>query len=183
MHNRNRFARWIIVQAYKHDGKLHRQWSPSYIVEETDQYWALASRMSLVTESNGRKWMTKEPAIFILFKEAWMNVIAMFKPQGGICYYVNIASPTILDKGFLKYIDYDLDVKLFPDRTEKMLDEYEFQRNAEHYGYPPELRQQIIDSQKEVVAMCESHAFPFVDEDIRALYQRFLDENKPVLNR
>ena len=68
-----------------------------------------------------------------------MNVIAMFKPESGICYYVNIASPTIQDKGMLKYIDYDLDVKLYPDGAERTLDENEYARHVLTYGYSPEL--------------------------------------------
>ena len=74
-----RFARWIKVQAYKHDGKLHRQWSPAYLVEETDEYWALASKASLVTESDGRKWMTKENAIFLLYKKYILSQILLGK--------------------------------------------------------------------------------------------------------
>ena len=125
-------------------------------------------RQSTVTESDGRRWVTKERAIFLLFKERWMNVIAMFKEPckirnrygkvlgefpGGICYYVNIASPTILDKGFLKYIDYDLDVKLYPDGLEKTLDENEYMHHASTYGYPDDLEKAINISLEEVKQM------------------------------
>ena len=189
---RNRFPRWMRVQAYKHDGSLHRQWSPAYLVEETDQYWALASKASAVTESDGRRWITKERAIFLLFKEKWMNVIAMFKestdskaPNGktypsGICYYVNIASPSIFDKGFLKYIDYDLDVKLYPDGLEKTLDENEYLRHAASFGYPDYLSKAIEKSLLEVRRMIEQKEFPFQDEAIKNLYDSFLEQNKPL---
>jgi protein associated with RNAse G/E len=90
--NGNRFFKWVTVQAYKHDGLLHRQWSPAYLTAENDDYWALSSKASLVTENDGRRWMTKEHAVFILFKHEWMNVICMMKENGGICYYVNVAS-------------------------------------------------------------------------------------------
>ncbi len=175
-----KFKRWIKVQAYKHDGLLHRQWSPAYLVEETDDYWALASKASSVTESDGRKWVTKERAVFILFKKRWMNVIAMFKQDRGICYYVNIASPTISDKGYLKYIDYDLDVKLYPDGMEKTLDENEYERHVQTYGYPADLSAAVEKSASEVKKTIASHVFPFVDEDIEALYRKFLSDNKPV---
>ena len=33
--------------------------------------------------------------------------------DNGISYYCNLASPFVLDKEALKYIDYDLDVKVF----------------------------------------------------------------------
>lgn len=178
--NDPRLSAWIKVQAYKHDGSLHRQWSPAFLVEETDEYWCLASKASLVTESDGRKWMTREQAIFLLFKHRWMNVIAMFKEKRGICYYVNIASPTLLDDGYLKYIDYDLDVKLFPNGDERVLDENEYARHAKSYGYPEDLSRVIEQAAKNVKAMMDRHEFPFQDEAIERFYQEFLARN-PVL--
>ena len=70
-----RYGRWIRVQAYKHDGSLHRQWSPAYLVEENDDFWVVVSRASLVTEAEGRRWITREKAVFFLFKKRWMNVL------------------------------------------------------------------------------------------------------------
>lgn len=172
--------KWVIVQAYKHDGRLHRQWSPAFLLEETDEYWALGSRASLVTESDGRRWMTKEPAIFLLFKDKWMNVLAMQK-ENGICYYVNIATPTILDEGYLKYIDYDLDVKLFPDDRIKELDEYEYLRHEQTYGYSTELRKAIRKAMDEAEDLLKVKAFPFQDEEIARLFAIFERENRPYL--
>ena len=177
------FQRWKKVQAYKHDGALHRQWSPAFIVEETDDYWVLASKASMVTEADGRKWMTKEKAIFILFKKRWMNVIAMFKQGRGICYYVNIASPTILDQGYLKYIDYDLDVKVYPDGVEKTLDEREYDRHITLYGYPKDLSDAIEKSMAQVKDMIDHKEYPFNDETIERYYDTFLEMNKPIVNR
>ena len=175
-----RIMRWKKVQAYKHDGLLHRQWSPAYLVEETPDYWALASRASMVTESDGRKWVTKEKAVFILYKKKWMNVIAMFKTEKDICYYVNIASPTIWDKDHLKYIDYDLDVKLYPDGVERTLDEGEFARHVQTYGYPPDLQRVIEKSMKEVKEMIAEKRSPFRDEEIFRLFDKFLAYNQPM---
>jgi uncharacterized protein len=179
--NGNRFFKWVTVQAYKHDGLLHRQWSPAYLTAENDDYWALSSRASLVTENDGRRWMTKEHAVFILFKHEWMNVICMMKENGGICYYVNVASPTILDHGFLKYIDYDLDVKLFPDETIKELDEQEFERHVLTYGYSPELTSAVKKSFSAIKARMKDNLFPFAEKNVRILYQKFLDENHPFI--
>ena len=176
----SQMKKWVKVQAYKHDGILHRQWSPAYLVEETEDYWALVSKASLVTETAGRKWMTKEKAVFILFKKRWMNVIAMFKENRGICYYVNIASPTLMDNGMLKYIDYDLDIKLYPDGVERTLDENEYERHIKTYGYPAKLSQAIEKSAREVKDMIAGGIFPFQNETIERLYKQFLDDNKPI---
>ena len=181
--NRSLFHKWRKVQAYKHDGTLHRQWSPAFVVQENEDCWVLASKASLVTEADGRKWMTKEKAIFILFKQKWMNVIAMFKEGKGICYYVNIASPTLDDGGYLKYIDYDLDVKVYPDGVEKTLDEKEYSRHITQYGYPADLSHAIETSMEQVKAMIERKEFPFQGEVIEAFYQSFLDQNKPLPKR
>ena len=177
------FRRWKKVQAYKHDGALHRQWSPAFLVEETDECWVLASKASMVTEADGRKWMTKERAIFILFKKRWMNVIAMFKEDRGICYYVNIASPTINDQGYLRYIDYDLDVKVYPDGAEKTLDEREYDRHITQYGYPKDLSDAIEKSMDQVKQMIEAKEYPFDDKLIENYYHRFLEMTKPVTPR
>ncbi|MCR4562269.1 MAG: DUF402 domain-containing protein [Bacilli bacterium] len=178
----NRFSKWIHVQAYKHDGSLHREWSPAYLVEETDDYYALASRASLVTEFDGRKWVTKEHAIFILFKNEWKNIICMSKDDG-ICYYVNIASPTLLDKGCLKYIDYDLDVKLYPNGDIQGLDFQEFERHGEKYGYSPELIKCIYDCFSKVKQEMSDRVFPYTGEEVRKLYEKFEQENRPIPRR
>lgn len=172
--------KWITVQAYKHDGLLHRQWSPAYLTIENDDYWAICSRASLVTESDGRRWMTKEHAVFLLFKHKWMNVICMMKEKG-LCYYVNIASPTIFEDGYLKYIDYDLDVKLFPDGLIKELDEQEFERHVLTYGYSPELTNAIRKSMSEVKEAMKKKEFPFVNEEMNKIYEQFLEDNRPFI--
>ena len=110
-----------------------------------------------------------------------MNVICMFKEGQGICYYVNIATPTILDNGYLKYIDYDLDVKLYPNHTEKTLDENEFERHIQTYGYSPELTAAIQKSAGEVREMINRGDVPFVDSFVMRLYNKFLMENKPIV--
>lgn len=35
--------------------------------------------------------------------------------DNGVSYYCNLASPYVMDEEALKYIDYDLDVKVFAD--------------------------------------------------------------------
>lgn len=107
----------------------------------------------------------------------------MFKEKRGICYYVNIASPTLLDQGYLKYIDYDLDVKLYPDGVERTLDENEYARHIKTYGYPRELSKVIEQSAKDVRAMMDAHVFPFVNAEIERLFQKFLAANLPIAEK
>ena len=166
---------WIIIQAYKHNEELHREWSHSYILEDNDDYFVAASIRASVVESDGRKWHTKEPAIFILPKNKWFNVIAMLKETGS-SYYVNIASPSIFDKGFIKYIDYDLDVKLQGDGTVKLLDVSEYRKHAEEQNYPEEIRDILEKSVNNVYKLIQEKRFPFIDEEIQKYYDQFYKE-------
>ena len=167
---------WVIIQAYKHNEELHREWSHSYVLEDNEDYYVLVSVRAAVVESDGRKWHTKEPAIFILSKKKWFNVIAMFK-ENGICYYVNIASPAIYDKGFIKYIDYDLDVKLFGDGTTKLLDVSEYKKHAQELGYSDEIKEVLENSVDKIYNMIKEKEFPFIDEEIHKYYDKFLEIN------
>lgn len=167
--------KWIIIQAYKHNGELHREWSHSYVLEDNDEYFVAASIRAAVIESDGRKWHTKEPAIFILSKKDWFNVIAMLK-EDGVGYYVNIASPTILDKGFLKYIDYDLDVKLYGDGTVKLLDVSEYRKHAEEQNYPDDIKEILKRAVDRVYDAIKEKSFPFIDEKIKDYYSQFQKE-------
>lgn len=167
--------KWIIIQAYKHNEELHREWSHSYVLEDNENCFVAASIRASVIESDGRKWHTKEPAIFVLFKKQWFNVIAMLK-EDGISYYVNIASPSLYDKGFIKYIDYDLDIKLYGDGTVRLLDVVEYRKHAQEQGYPDEIKQILEDSVNSVYEMIKTKKFPFVDEKIKQYYEQFQKE-------
>lgn len=62
------------------------------------------------------------------------EVIAMFK-KTGITYYVNLASPYIKDKGYIKYIDYDLDNNFHPNHNKRIIDVKEYAYHLEKYQY------------------------------------------------
>ena len=167
--------KWIIIQAYKHNEELHRQWTHSYVLRDDEEYFVLASIRAAVVESDGRKWHTKEPAIFVLSKKNWFNVIAMLK-ENGVCYYVNIASPAIFDKNFIKYIDYDLDIKLYEDGTTRLLDVSEYKKHADEQGYSEDIREILQRSVDKVYNLINKKEFPFVDEEILNYYKKFESE-------
>ncbi len=168
--------KWVRIQAYKHDGALHRIWSHNYVMDDNEDYFVLVSNRSYVIESNGRKWHTKEPSVFIFSKKKWFNVIAMFKNDGSIVYYVNMASPSLFHNGFIKFIDYDLDIKLYGDGFTRLLDVGEYRKHADSLGYPEKIKEILSSSIDEIYTYIQNHKFPFNDEEIRKIYDRFLNE-------
>ena len=135
------------IHSYKHDHKIHRSWDQAIYIDQTKDYAIFGNYKTLVTESDGRTWRTREPAIMYFSKDNWFNIIGQIKSTG-IYYYCNIASPYIIENNTIKYIDYDLDLRVFPDGSFKVLDRGEYQyhpflRNewncyyncSSHWGY------------------------------------------------
>ena len=167
------FGHWLAIQCYKHDGSLHRCWDRGLVLANNDDVVVVATKRAKVVESNGRRWFTKEPAVTIFSKNEWWNVICMFKGDG-ICYYCNIASPALVDYHMIKYIDYDLDAKLFPDGELRLLDEREYQKHKKKYDYSDELDEVLRYQMKEIIRKMENHEFPFEDERIKKYYEKYL---------
>jgi protein associated with RNAse G/E len=55
------------IHGYKHDGKIHRAWDEAVLLEIHDDYLIFGNEKTKVTESDGRSWRTKEPAILYFF--------------------------------------------------------------------------------------------------------------------
>ena len=117
----------VYIQSFKHDGSLHRTWACGYVIEANEKRIVAVTNKTLVSESDGRKWVTREPAICFFYPDKWYNVICMIR-KTGIHYYCNIASPSLYDGEAIKNIDYDLDVKVAPNGKSIILDEEEYER-------------------------------------------------------
>jgi uncharacterized protein len=163
----------IVLHSYKHDQSLHRVWKSETILDETDEYIIVANKRTRVVESNGRFWYTKEPSVSFFFKHHWYNVIGIIKKEG-ISYYCNISSPILKDEEALKYIDYDLDIKVAPDFSYHILDRNEYKRNQERMNYPDEIRAILLSEMQDLKSRIEARGFPFEPEIVRSWYQKFL---------
>lgn len=126
------------IHGYKHDGKIHRSWDEALLLEIHDNYLVFGNERTKVTEADGRTWRTKEPAVLYFFNDCWYNIIGQYK-KDGIYYYCNIASPYIIEEGTIKYIDYDLDLRVFPDGSFKVLDRGEYKYHKSIMNYPDKL--------------------------------------------
>ena len=58
----------------------------------------------------------------------------MFR-EDGVHYYSSLSSPFAYDVDGVKYIDYDLDIKKYPDGKYFLLDEDEYNQNKARYQY------------------------------------------------
>lgn len=138
------------IQCYKHNGKIHRSWNEALVLAVKNDYIVCGNNEAMVTEANGATWKTKEPAIMYFFKDRWYNIIAQFKSDG-IYYYCNIASPCIVEENTIKYIDYDLDLRIFSNGKYKVLDRMEYIYHKKSMNYSPWLDRVINNSLDELI--------------------------------
>lgn len=161
------------IHSYKHDSKIHRSWDEATYLNEDEEYMIFGNYKTLVVESDGRTWHTKEPAIMFFSKENWFNIIGQIK-KNGIYYYCNIASPFIIEENTIKYIDYDLDLRVFPDGTYKILDESEYEYHKSKMNYPDEIDKIVKQELSDLIKLCEAKEGPFNYEKVKKYYDEYM---------
>ncbi len=163
----------IKIVSYKHDGQLHRTWQETTVLKATNSRIIGANDRTKVFESDGRTWVTREPAICFFYTKYWFNIIGMLR-EDGIHYYCNISSPFIYESGAVKYIDYDLDIKVFPDMTYTLLDEDEYVLHSERMNYPEVLDRILWNNVSQLKQMIHQRKGPFAYEHVERWYEMFL---------
>ncbi|ASP28642.1 hypothetical protein SCORR_v1c08700 [Spiroplasma corruscae] len=159
------------VHAYKHNGNLYRSWENIKISPQSSEDVLIAINEDvIITEFNGRKWKTSEPALWFFFPNEWFNIICMFKDKG-IQYYCNIASPILVEDNTVKYIDYDLDLKVFNDFSYKILDLKEFNRNRINWNYSREIVEKVWASIDELKRRLKENDNIFNHEFVKELWK------------
>lgn len=170
----------VYIQSFKHDGSLHRTWATGFVIEANERRIVVVTDRALVSEADGRKWITKEPAVCFFYPDRWYNVICMIR-KGGVHYYCNIASPSLVDEEAIKNIDYDLDVKLFPDGRIEILDEDEYEQHGREMGYSEPLKHAIEKGLDELIGKIRKKESPFNQKEIECLYNEYQELLKKTL--
>ena len=158
------------IHGYKHNGKLYKTWDEAILLDKTDDYYVFGNNNTKVTKIFGKSWNTKETAILFYFKDNWYNVVAQLK-KNGIYYYCNLASPVIIENKTIKFIDYDLDLRIFPDNTYKVLDRAEYEYHKRIMRYPKDLQKIINYKLKELIKRFNYREIPF-DNDVIRKYEK-----------
>lgn len=162
----------LVIHCYKHNGVLYETSEEAIVLEDNDEFLVVGNKNALVAKNDGRKWHTKEPAIIFFYKEKWFNIIAQFK-KIGLFYYCNVASPYIIEDNTIKYIDYDLDLRVFPDGGFKVLDRNEYNYHKRIMHYSKEIDMVVKYSLTELINLKKNEKDPFNQESISKYYDMY----------
>lgn len=97
--------------------------------------------------------------------DRWYNVFRFHEPSGELRnYYFNINIPPKFADGVLDYVDLDIDVLVRPDFTYLVLDEDDYRRNAERYGYTADLQAKVRETLRDLLRSIDSRNLPDLPE-------------------
>ncbi len=162
----------VKINAYKHNGTLHSVSDETTVLDITDDVIVCANKETKITEGDGRSYTTNETALLFFYKKDWFNIICQFKKYG-IFYYCNIASPYILEDKTIKYIDYDLDLRVFPDGGFKILDKNEYKYHKKIMNYSEELDTVIKHELSKLIELKKQNKFPFDQKIVENYYNMY----------
>jgi protein associated with RNAse G/E len=154
----------VEVRTYKFDGSLHRTWNAELLRQEgplivLDAAFADEIKHELLgTIASGTH------SLEYYWLDRWYNVFRFAQPNGELRnYYCNVTVPPTFADAILSYVDLDLDILVEPDLTYQILDEKDFETNAQIHRYPDDLLRNARQSVCELVEMIQIRAFPFGD--------------------
>lgn len=164
------------IYCYKHDGTLEHTSDEAIVLENNDEYLVCGNGRTKITEKDGRSHMTNEPAVLFFYKNHWFNIIGQLK-KFGLFYYCNIASPYIVDGKSIKYIDYDLDLRVFPDGGYRILDNNEYKYHKRIMKYPDSIDYIVKKELGKLIEMKKNNQEAF-DKSVIEYYNRFITSKK-----
>ena len=96
------------------------------------------------------------------FPNRWYNIFRFEEPSGRLRnWYCNITMPPEVSDHAVDYIDLDIDVLIWPDRSLRILDVEEYEENARKHDLSEEAREQVSLALTEVLAAFRDEKFPF----------------------
>jgi protein associated with RNAse G/E len=152
----------IVVHSCKHDGRVNRSWPARLMrLDGTliilEGVFAEEVRHPLIGLIEAGTLSTE-----VYWTDRWYSVFRFQTPDGRLLkFYCNVNTPPRLEAGVLSYIDLDVDVLVETDFSYVVLDEEEFERHAEIYGYPPLYRTRVREAVEEILRLVDSRDFPF----------------------
>ena len=160
------------IHCYKHDGTLEHTSDEAIVLENREDVLICGNGRTRITEIDGRIHMTNEPAVLFFYKKHWFNVIGQLKKYG-LFYYCNIASPFIIEGNVIKYIDYDLDLRVFPDGGFRVLDRNEYNYHKKIMHYSSEIDTIVKSELSYLISKKRANEGPFQEGIVQKYYNEY----------
>jgi len=160
----------LTIHCYKHNGKLHRIWEEALVLDIQNDLLICGNNRVKITEADGRTHRTNEPAVIFLSAKRWFHITGQLK-KTGLFYKCDIASPYLIDEDIIKYIDYDLDLRVFPDGGFRVLDKNEYNYHKRIMNYSEEIDMILKSELSSLIEMKRQDSGPFQKGVVQKYYE------------
>jgi protein associated with RNAse G/E len=152
----------IEVQTFKFDGQLHRTWQAEFVRQEGSLIVLDARFHDEIEHDLLGTIASGTHSLEYYWLDRWYNIFRFAQPDGELRnYYCNVNVPPTFAGEILSYVDLDLDILVAPDFSYQVLDEEDFESNAQIYRYPDEVQRNARRAVEELGEMIQARAFPF----------------------
>ena len=156
----------ITVVSRKYDGRIRRSWKCRLLRQEPPMLELVGEFDQEVVHTDLGLIRRGTVSYEYYWTNRWYNVFRFHEPEGELKYfYCNINTPPTFNDGNLEYVDLDIDLLVRPDYSIAILDELEFEANAEAFAIPEDVRQRARKSVDELTDVIERREFPFIMAD------------------
>ncbi|ADE19422.1 hypothetical protein MCRO_0084 [Mycoplasma crocodyli MP145] len=148
------------VQAYKYDGVLYRQWNSAKVLNNNSKHLVLFLLKARVSDIDKKRWAYRDPVLWFFPKNNLFNAVVLLRKNGPYIY-INVASQPVIEDDVLKYIDFDLDIKYYPNKELKLVDREEYYKNKKQLKYPKKLQKMIYEELTELINLYNNYSYIF----------------------
>jgi protein associated with RNAse G/E len=147
----------VTINSRKYDGTIRRSWTCRFVSQEDSLLVFEGEFESEVSHPDLGLIAAGSRSLEYYWLDRWYNVFRFYEPTGEFRnLYCNVNMPPTVENGVLDYVDLDIDVVVWPDGAAKVLDEDDFEANAETYDYPESVRAAAIDALAEIKRLISS---------------------------
>jgi uncharacterized protein len=118
----------VTITKYKF-GKTRPFSYPGRVVEQTPEKITIEAYFNVNDKTfHGVTLRRGDRFIETYFSQRWYNIFEIHDVDSGLlkCWYCNVAQPAVFETDVIWFIDMELDLLVYPDRTQLVLDEDEF---------------------------------------------------------
>ena len=153
----------ITVRVLKYDGTEYRRWKAS-LAKQEDSLLVLDAEFEYDVQHQLLGEIKRGTrTIEYYWLDRWYNIFRFLDEKGRTrLLYCNVNMPPKFEGATLSYVDLDIDILVQPDFSYQILDQDEFEKHAELFGYDDATRRQAHSAVDELIAMIERRQFPFV---------------------
>ena len=164
----------VEVVFLKYDGRAHRSYPAQLLGEDEHGTWlgVVAGTRALV--DGDREAIRQEPYVLLVPKNGWWTAMFNAAPRPTEIYCDVTTPATWAGTAEVTVIDLDLDVRRRRWGDIERLDEDEFHRHADQFGYPEEVRREAMAASLWLAKALGDGTEPF-ESDFRAWLAQVMD--------